>query len=933
MSSRFQIFSLLSALSLAAIGCGSGSTGPAGTTGPAGSVGAPGAPGEAGLPGDPGTPGTPGTPGAQGEAGISTGSLSGVVTDAATKTPVPGATVLIVSGVIVAADGGAPVVTDGGPTSAVTVVTDATGAFSAPSLPIGPYTVSVSATGFNTNTGTVNLVAGAAVVDNVALVPTAPVVASAGAAQSAAPGGTVTLTGSATPYDGSTVSAYAWTQTAGPTVTITGANTATPTVTYPDRATLLAYLDAQLFPAPVAPATSPVRADRTDVVGINPHALELVQAATLKLTVTTTSGSYTSTVNVTTNLGLAVSTGLVNVPTGVPVLLRAKKNTAGYSWSLTPPTGSAATLADATTEWPSFTPDVKGTYLATEATSGAVLTITAGPWIGAITGLDTTDGLPLADNCTNCHNDTFAPNKFKDWRATGHAQIFSKNVNDPANHWSAAACASCHTVGYNTSATAANSGFDDAAKTEGWVQPKGAPDVYAKMFAPTAAPETAKRANIQCENCHGPNGTSSHMNPNKLPSNTARVSIASEVCGSCHGEPLRHSRFQQWQESKHSDYSLALNEATVENQPTNAKHCGRCHSGQGFLAWVDQSSATPGVLDFSKYIQGPAGNADATTAELTALGMTVATVEPQTCATCHDPHDEGTGSGDPNKANVRIMSDIAMLPAGFGVTGLGKGSLCVTCHNTRNGAHNDNVAAPTSFSGPHAPAQADVLMGQNAYFVTPGQRSKHSFITDTCTNCHLRQTPPPADLSYQLGGTNHTFSADLTICSNCHGAFDGGSLQAVMTTNLATLNTAIATAAKTKLNAMASVWVRAYDPTTKLYSSTGNTISNVNLNFTTNPITTLTVSGTNLLVTLTSPVSITWTDATTTSVSQIRLGLEPLKNDNAGAAGTAVFPTSSNLWKATWNLGLLTNDRSLGVHNPSFYSDVIANTLAKDLTL
>jgi hypothetical protein len=37
-------------------------------------------------------------------------------------------------------------------------------------------------------------------------------------------------------------------------------------------------------------------------------------------------------------------------------------------------------------------------------------------------------------------------------------------------------------------------------------------------------------------------------------------------------------------------------------------------------------------------------------------------------------------------------------------------------------------------------------------------------------------TPPPADLSYNLGGTNHPFEADSVVCVGCHGAFDGGAL-------------------------------------------------------------------------------------------------------------------------------------------------------------
>jgi hypothetical protein len=831
--------------------------------------------------------------------------VSGAVTDSATGELLTGAKVSFVAGVV--GDGGAPSSADGGST-VVTLTTDASGGYAA-DLPIGAYSVTVSAAGFKTATVNVNLTAGASVTNSVALVPTSAVAANAGSDQTVAPGGSVTLSGAAAVYDGSTGTTYAWTQVSGPAVTITGGDTATPTVTVSDKATLIANL-----------ATLLNAINRTKVAGVNPFALEEAQIAVLKLTVATSSGSYTDTVNVTTDLGVAVSPGINNVPIGVPVLLQAKENTAGYAWTLTPPAGSTAALDAPTTRWPSFTPDLTGTYTATETVSTVSLTITAGLWAGAITGLDPTDGLPLAANCTGCHNGTFAPDKFTTWRTSGHAQIFSKNVDDPANHWSVSGCGSCHTVGYNPSAS--NGGFDDAARTEGWTQPKGAPDVYAKMFATDPAPttlETAKRANIQCENCHGPNGPPSHMN-----GSSTRVSLSSEVCGSCHGEPLRHGRYQQWEQSLHGDYDLPQEEATVEARGATAAHCGRCHSAQGFLAWIKQG-------DLTKYIQGTAGNA--TVEELTALGLTAGTVLPTTCATCHDPHNEGNASGDPNKAKVRVSDNTGMLPAGFSATGVGKGALCMTCHNTRNGAHNDTVAAPSSFSGPHAPAQGDVLMGQNAYFVTPGQRSKHSYIADTCVNCHLRQSPPPADLSYQQSGTNHTFAADPTICSNCHGAFDGGSLQAVMQQNLTTLGTAIAAAAKAKLNAVGIIHVRAYDPITKLYSSTADTDSNVTIDLTANPATTVTLSGSNLLVTLTSPVSITWTDTTTTSVSQIRLGLAALKNDAAGAVGTNVFPTSSSLWKAIWNLTLLTNDSSLGVHNPSFYNDVITNTLAKDLTL
>jgi hypothetical protein len=77
---------------------------------------------------------------------------------------------------------------------------------------------------------------------------------------------------------------------------------------------------------------------------------------------------------------------------------------------------------------------------------------------------------------------------------------------------------------------------------------------------------------------------------------------------------------------------------------------------------------------------------------------------------------------------------------------------------------------------PHTAAQTDVLMGQNAYFGSVGERGKHSLITGTCTNCHMELAPPPADLSYNLGGTNHAFGVSRAVCAECHGAFDSSAL-------------------------------------------------------------------------------------------------------------------------------------------------------------
>ena len=186
----------------------------------------------------------------------------------------------------------------------------------------------------------------------------------------------------------------------------------------------------------------------------------------------------------------------------------------------------------------------------------------------------------------------------------------------------------------------------------------------------------------------------------------SRVRLAAEVCGSCHGEPARHGRFQQWLLSNHADYELARERGLNGN-------CGRCHSGNGFVAWSK--------LDFDP-------------AQQVTVTWDADTVVPQTCAACHNPHDTGTTSGsDETNAKVRVNGftggtcgndercDTYELLAGFTATNVGKGATCMTCHNSRADVpRNDATWASLSTSqktgSPHHGVQADLIMGQNQYF-------------------------------------------------------------------------------------------------------------------------------------------------------------------------------------------------------------------------
>lgn len=705
------------------------------------------------------------------------------------------------------------------------------------------------------------------------------VMVDAGEDQSATPGASVTLTVAVSVEDGSDVIGYAWEQTAGAPTEISGADSDTLTVTLGDADAYKAELISSLRTE-----------DRFRVQPINPHSLEAAETVTFMVTVTTTSGSYSDTVNVTTGLPYVISTGINNVPINEPVLLQGKAQDS-YDWTLTVPDGSSATLDDAASQNPSFTPDVVGKYTLTEGTSGTTFDVYAGTWKGIIIGMDE-NGEPTVDTtCTTCHNGTIAPDEITPWKASGHAEIFTQNIDNPSGHWSLS-CAGCHTVGYDPGAD--NGGFDEAMAQENWEVPHGALDNWANMLA--EYPETARLANIQCENCHGPQDSDAHMQ------GAVRESLSSELCGACHGEPLRHGRYQQWEESGHANLDLAIEEATVEARGTSAAHCGRCHSAQGFLAWIQQG-------DLTLNIQGADGNA--TEEELIALGLTEDTVESQTCAVCHDPHAQGKQSGEPNTATVRIQGSTPMLPAGFKAVGVGRGAICITCHNTRNGAHNDEVTVTADDRAPHTAAQGDVLMGENAYFVPTGQRSKHSLLSDTCATCHMELTPPPAELSYNLSGTNHTFEASLTVCAQCHGAFDGGTLPEVVEVGAEELKAAIEQAIVAEISAQTEqgntvTLVKMGEGETDVNITDGSTVSAVELTESHGRI----------------AMNITVSD---TTYEHVRIGSDTAVKDASGEEfGSLVdSPAGQIIAKAGWNYFLIHSDGSDGVHNPSFVLDVL----------
>jgi ssDNA-binding Zn-finger/Zn-ribbon topoisomerase 1 len=374
--------------------------------------------------------------------------------------------------------------------------------------------------------------------------------------------------------------------------------------------------------------------------------------------------------------------------------------------------------------------------------------------------------------------------------------------------------------------------------------------------------------NIQCENCHGPQNSDAHGQT------AARVSLSSDVCGSCHGEPARHGRFQQWQLSGHANFETAISEGT------NAS-CAKCHSAQGFMQWGDKGYASTATINVT---------------------WTADEVQPQTCVVCHDPHAEGTTSSAGTNAQMRVQNNTPVLDAGFAATNVGKAAECITCHNSRRGLKDDqHFTASSAAQAPHEGPQADIVLGQNLFFAKVGTKGYHGMLADSCVTCHMRDSAAPTSIS-MAGQTNHTFYADPGICSQCHSEITAAQIQGQVAAKMATLKANIEGALKASMQAQ----IRA-----------GNTVDFGSGIIAKNAADIGALS----FVSSHGSQGINATIAGKSTGDLALTGINVVRPGGSKAAIATVYDPA--IAKAGWNYFQITNDKSVGVHNPAFVNSAL----------
>jgi len=449
-------------------------------------------------------------------------------------------------------------------------------------------------------------------------------------------------------------------------------------------------------------------------------------------------------------------------------------------------------------------------------------------------------------------------------------------VSGPAPHYlGSQGCTECHANIQTTVLKTAHAGaFADAGFVGAGGQTKASCVVchtvgYGVPTGFVSKSATPLLANVQCENCHGP-AANHAANPDDF-TVIPQVEIAATICGGCHSANQAYTNpptFEEWSASGHSAVVPDVLQ-TMSSSAANIRTCGVCHSGSARLAMLGgQDPAVTLTNDYNV---------------------------PQTCVVCHDPHQtnaypvqlrnpiSSTNNFELTSANTATVTAFTTQYA----TNINI-NLCAQCHNDRGAAWTDTARAP------HHSVQYNFLLGSIGQLLSgpaifnPGTHaglpssadqsiSGTFYLTNQCADCHMQ-----TDTS---GGHDHsTMVTSDMVCLNCHISspieLEDDYLTPAISNNVTTPITALNQWSARQTNAL--------------------------------------LTATNVVAwEYTTPGGLTWQTNSAGNVISWSL-TNPVTFTGPNAAGQSLLTTNfPNILKVRFNLYLVLNDGSLGVHNPT----------------
>lgn len=227
------------------------------------------------------------------------------------------------------------------------------------------------------------------------------------------------------------------------------------------------------------------------------------------------------------------------------------------------------------------------------------------------------------------------------------------------------------------------------------------------------------------------------------------------TCVDCHNDDTQIVAISaQWDNSTH---------ATGGNFERNGSSCSRCHTSEGFVAYLDT---------------GEGGEPE----NPSAIG----------CFTCHEPHTN-------YNFDLRTSDPVELMLGG--TFDQGDGNLCANCHQGRTPSpeipESGTITITNTRFGVHHGPQANILSGSGAYVFageTYGSSGHANAVTNGCPECHMA-SPYGAQAgghTWNLAYEYHGSVTDLVSgCETCHPSIDDfsyGDVQEDIEALLATLS-------------------------------------------------------------------------------------------------------------------------------------------------